>query len=119
MICLKKRLDEGIPLNEDRGAKKFFAEWNQNNNAQFIPVAFREIGYIADGYEQSQHIWIEFDPPHHYYVDEVLKPNDVIRQKNIIGYFESIGNPLKRFIRVQSDKRGNVLGTKCVYEGGI
>ena len=117
--CLKKRLDDGIPLNEDRGAKQFFCEWNLKHNTQFVPLAFREIGYIADGYDKSQHIWIEFDPPHHYYVTGVLKPKDMIRQTNIIRHFESIGTPLKEFVRVQSDKQGNVLSTKCVYKGGI
>ena len=34
-------------------------------------------------------------------------------------HFESAGNPLRGFVRVQADKTGNVLGTKCVYKGGI
>jgi len=115
---LKRILNDGIPLNEDRGARKFFNEWNNNNNSNFKPKTFWKLGYIADGYDEDKHIWIEFDPPHHYYINGVLKPKDIIRQNNIINYFKTNEHPLNKFIRVKSTKMGDVLSINEVYNKG-
>jgi len=72
-----------------------------------------------DGYDYGQHVWIEFDPPHHYYVNGILKPKDIIRQENIINHFVEKQCPLKKFIRVKSTPRGDVLSLHEVYKGGI
>jgi hypothetical protein len=115
--ALQRWVDLGIPTNRDRGAAEFFVKFNKKENTSLKPKMFWSLGYEADGYDDSLNLWVEFDPPHHYYVDGKQKPADIIRQNNIIEYFENIGNPLTKFIRVKSDKMGNVLKINTVYEG--
>ena len=57
---------------------------------------------------------MEYDTPYHN--TSYQKKKDLIRQNNIIKYFESIENPLKKFTRVKSDNNGNILEEKCIYE---
>jgi len=116
MNRLKRVMELGIAFDEDRGARQFFDSWNVKNNSLFKLTPFREIGYVADGYDANRHEWIEFDPPHHYYVDGTLKTKDIQRQQNIINHFKSIGTPLKKFIRVKSSKSGDVLCITEVYQ---
>lgn len=108
---------DGIPLNEDRGARRFFEDWNKTHDSNFKPKTFWQLGYVADGYDPILHEWIEFDPPHHYYVNGELKDKDKKRQGRIIQYFEQIGNPLKKFIRVKATKQGSVLSVNNIYGG--
>lgn len=113
-----KRIDElGIPPNQDRGAKEFLRKFNKEEKLKLKPTRFFEIGYEADGYDKICNVWLEFDPPHHFYVDGSLKPNDILRQKRIIEYFENKNTPLSKFIRVKADKHGNVLKIETVYKG--
>jgi hypothetical protein len=107
----------GIPLNIDRGAPEFFADFNKKNDTNLKPKTFWDLGYIADGYDENKHIWAEFDPPHHFYIDGALKPKDIIRQKNIIEHFENSGNPLSEFIRIKSDSNGVPLKIETIYKG--
>jgi len=113
---LKRHVASGIPLNEDIGAKKFISEFNKKHGYSFEPKYFFDLGYIADGYDARRHAWLEFDPPHHFYVDGSLKSCDVTRQNNIIAHFEKSGNPITEFIRVKADKSGNPLKITTVYE---
>lgn len=112
-IAQLKRLNRlGIPACIDNGAPKYFSTIN-SFGYNFTSKAFMDIGYVADGYDENLHVWIEFDTPYHN--DVYHKKKDKIRQENIIHYFESINTPLNAFVRVKSDKNGNVLGTECVY----
>ncbi len=113
-----RRLDEyKIPPTEDRGARDFLKEVNRLG-FNFKPKTFWSLGYIADGYDKPHHIWLEFDPPHHYYVNGKLKDKDVIRQQNILNHFRSTGNPLQDFIRVKTNKYGNIIyGMTSVTKG--
>jgi hypothetical protein len=58
-------------------------------------------------------VWIEYDTIYHSGITQ--KKKDLVRQNNIIKYFESINKPLKSFIRFQCNKDGNVFETKYVY----
>lgn len=119
-INMLKRLEKyNIPPNEDIGAREFFCDWNKNHHSDFKPKRFFDIGYDADGYDEILHSWIEFDPPHHYYVDGSLKDKDIIRQNNIIEHFKNIDKPLNGFIRVKSDKSKKIIEINNVYQGGL
>ncbi len=115
---LKRHASLGIPLNEDIGAREFIFEFNKKHGYSLKPKYFFDLGYIADGYDVQQHIWLEFDPPHHFYVDGSLKSCDITRQNNIIAHFEEAGNPITKFIRVKADRSGKPLNITTVYEGG-
>ena len=114
---MRRLVELGIPPSEDNGAREFLEKFNKKNGYQFEPTRFMEIGYEADGYDVKKHAWIEYDPPHHHYIDGTLKPDDIRRQTEIISYFESIGNPIKEFIRVKIDKDGVVQKIETVYKG--
>lgn len=113
-ISRLKRLEElGISQKEDKGANIFFKRLNDMGYS-FYPKRFINIGYDADGYDENKHIWYEYDTPYHNVLCQQQK--DLIRQQNIIRYFETCGNPLKAFFRVKADKYGNIIETKCVYQ---
>jgi len=96
-----KRFEKlGIAACEDKGAKEFFNKLNEKYNTNFIPKVFMEIGYVADGYDETRHIWMEYDTEYHN--SPAQKKRDSIRQNNIINYFAEIKNPLNNFIRVKS-----------------
>jgi hypothetical protein len=90
----------GIPSCEDAGAKEFFNKLNEKFGTNFKLKTFMEIGYVADGYDEKKHIWIEYDTPYHNTPSQ--QKRDFIRQNNIINYFIEIKNPLNNFIRVKS-----------------
>jgi len=113
-IAKLKRLELlNIGTGEDRGAKEWFSKYNKENNTNFQPKRFMEIGYIADGYDENKHIWVEYDTPYHKPLYRQRK--DSIRQNNIIKYFERIGNPLNSFIRVKIDNFETSPATRCIY----
>lgn len=114
---IQRLVELGIPSNRDIGAKEFFDDINISGLANFQPKRFLDIGYESDGYDEKLHVWVEFDTPYHFYVDGKLKPNDIERQRNIIEYFENIGNPLHEFVRVKADENGNVLESRTIYRG--
>ena len=102
-ISKLKRIEKlGIPTGEDKGAKEFFQWINMYYGYNFKPKRFLEIGYDADGYDQEKHIWIEYDTPYHNGTKQ--KEKDLIRQNNIIKYFEDKNIPLSEFIRVKDDE---------------
>lgn len=111
-IATLKRLEKlGINQTEDKGSKEWFANYNKINNSNFQPKRFLRNGYCADGYDSEKHIWMEFDTPYHKRVGQ--KEKDLIRQQNIIKYFEEIGEPLvqlKRYITWENK-------LKTVYNG--
>jgi hypothetical protein len=116
---LKRIKELGIHPTEDKGSKEYF-QWINNFGFDFKPKDFikdGDVGYRADGYDEEKHIWCEFDTPYHNKLPQRKK--DLIRQNNIIKHFEFSGKPLKEFIRVKSDKNGNILETKCVYKGKV
>jgi hypothetical protein len=88
----------GIPTGEDKGAREWFDGYNKVTGSNFTPRTFAEIGYSADGYDQNKHAWIEYDTTYHR--KPTVKAKDIVRQQNIINYFNKIGNPLSAFIRV-------------------
>lgn len=110
---LKKVEVLGIPTKEDIGSREFFKMINAGG-FNLKPKRFWNIGYDADGYDEEKHIWVEFDTPYHKAPYQQKK--DLIRQQNIIKYFEEIGNPIKEFIRIKADECGNVLESICVYK---
>jgi hypothetical protein len=113
---LKRVKELGIGSAVDKGSIEYFNMLNKKGY-NFKPKRFLEIGYESDGYDKIKHMWCEFDTPYHKFPGQRKK--DLIRQKNIISYFEKLGNPLKEFIRVKSDKHGNIVEEKCVYKGEI
>ena len=94
-----KRLN--IHPNIDEGSEEWFEKYNRDTNSNFKPKRFLEIGYIADGYDEEKHEWMEYDTKYHNFPHQ--KKKDVIRQNNIIKYFENIGKPLNKFSRVRYD----------------
>ncbi len=97
IIALKRLERLGIGAGVDNGAIEWFSKYNTETNSNFKPKRFWNIGYDADGYDEQKHIWIEYDTPYHKNIRQ--KTKDIIRQNNIIKYFESINNPLKAFMR--------------------
>ena len=88
-----------IGTRDDEGAKEWFDKYNKKCKTHFQQNWYCEsLGYYADGYDKEKHIWCEYDNKYHKQLK--WKNKDLIRQNNIIKYFESIGNPLKQFIRI-------------------
>lgn len=107
----------GIPSNQDLGSDKLLKIIN-DTGFKFEPKIFSDLGYIADGYDSTFHIWLELDPPHHYHKIGSLKPKDIERQQNIIRYFEKKHPPLKDFVRVRMNKGGTeIYGIYSVLKG--
>jgi hypothetical protein len=106
----------GISSCIDEGSTEYFEKLNRQG-FNFHTKIFVDVGYVADGYDEEKHIWMEYDTPYHN--TSYQKKKDEIRQQNIIKYFESIGNPLKKFIRVKSNHGGSILEEKCIYESNI
>lgn len=95
---LRKIEELGIPTNEDIGSKEWFNNYNKETNSHFKSTSFlNSLGYVADGYDENKHIWIEYDTEYHKRNYQIKK--DLIRQNNIIKYFENIGEPLVEFNR--------------------
>lgn len=101
----------GIPACIDRGANELINQLNAVG-FNFKPKRFMEIGYEADGYDENRHIWLEYDSPYHS--SQRQKKKDLIREQNIINYFEAIGKLLAGFVRVNHD-----LTTICKYKGKV
>ncbi len=114
-ISMLERLEKkGIPPSVDVGAPEYFQYQNESGYSFIEDFKLKDIGYVVDGYDAIQHIVCEFDPPHHFNRPSKQK-KDLIRQTNIIDYFNSIGKPLKHFIRARADKNGKVLSQTTVF----
>jgi len=87
----------GIPCCQDKNSPQWFDTYNKANNTNFRPKRFMDIGYDADGYDENNHIWIEYDTQYHLSHKQTKK--DKVRQNNIIEHFETIGEPLNEFKR--------------------
>jgi len=100
----------------DRGATECFDQLNKMGYNIIHPnIHIDTMGYFVDGYDSIRHIIFEFDTPTHLaprYADK-----DMIRQRNIIGYFNSIGKPLNGFIRINDTGVGEE-GMTNVMNGG-
>jgi len=101
----------GIQAGEDKGAKKWFDEYNEKNHTNYKPKRFMEIGYDADGYDEKLHTWIEYDTLYHRLPQRQEK--DLTRQNNIIRHFELVGKPLNKFSRIITWENNK---EKIVYE---
>jgi TusA-related sulfurtransferase len=112
IIKLQRVANLGISTKEDKGAKEYFDKLNAQG-FNYKPKRFWDLGYDADGYDKEKHIWYEYDTPYHNHPH--MKKKDLIRQTNIIEHFNSIGNPLKHFIRASADENGNVLSVTKVF----
>jgi hypothetical protein len=109
ILRLKRLVELGIPVNEDRGAKEWFTKLNAQG-FNYHPRVFlkeTECGYVADGYDENLHIWYEYDTPYHRKLSQ--KQKDLVRQQNIIRHFKGVGHPLRHFIRAHADESGKVL----------
>jgi len=110
---LKKFLETGMATCIDVGANQWFNKYNREHNANFVPTPFpNTLGYDADGYDDRLHAWIEYDTKYHTLPHQAKK--DLIRQNNIIRYFEDKGEPLTEFKRVLAYNNEEV---KTVYRG--
>jgi hypothetical protein len=97
-ISKLKRLEKlGIGAAIDNGSKEWFEKYNKENHTNYKSKKFIDIGYIADGYDDSIHSWIEYDTPYHN--TPTRQQKDLMRQNNIIKYFKSIEKPLNSFKR--------------------
>jgi len=67
---------------------------------------FQYRGFFADGYDEQQNVWIEYDERYHF-VYNVLKHADVIRQIEIMKYLKC------KFIRIKYD------GTITIHESNV
>ncbi len=106
---LRRLAELGIGTKEDKGSREWFAKLN-TMGFNYKPRTFwkdGECGYEADGYDETLHIWYEYDTPYHRTPKQRQKDN--IRQNNIIQYFKDIGKPLRHFIRAHADENGKVL----------
>ena len=90
----------GIGARQDKGADEFFSKMNSDGYNFQQNWYCKELGYYADGYDKEKHIWCEYDTPYHKKIGQ--KEKDLNRQNNIIEYFKSTGNPLNRFMRIDS-----------------
>lgn len=102
----------GIGTAIDKGSTEWFSKYNKETSSNFSPKRFWNIGYDADGYDENKHIWIEYDTSYHQM--RIHRHRDLIRQKNIINYFENIGEPLVEFKRVLAYKNEELI---TVYRG--
>ena len=108
ILVLERKEKLGIPHTEDKGAREYFTNLNKTG-FDFTPTRFMEIGYEADGYDKSKHIWYEYDTPYHSKHSQ--KMEDLERQTNIINHFVSVNNPLNKFIRVKVNSSGEIVET--------
>ncbi len=114
-INILKRIEKlGIVPSEDKGAREWFCKYNKENNTNFKSKTFWERGYRADGYDENLHIWIEYDT--YYHLRHYMKEKDLIRQNNIIKYFENIGNPLNEFKRVITWNNNEIITVYRNYQ---
>jgi predicted RNA-binding Zn-ribbon protein involved in translation (DUF1610 family) len=102
----------GIGTGEDKGAKEWFSKYNEETNSNFRPTKFIEAGYYPDGYDENKHIWIEYDTKYHKFSGQ--RARDLIRQNNIIRWFEGKGEPLSEFKRVLAYDNDKLV---TVYRG--
>lgn len=76
----------------------FLDKINENNRGMFFrhqknhpDGEFSCLGYFADGYDEKNNIWFEYDEPHHE--TSYIKRKDQIRERRLIGKLKG------RFIR--------------------
>lgn len=110
-IVLRAALEKG-DSKVDKGAPEYFQYQNEQGYNFIENYALLGVGYVVDGYDPTQHIVCEYDTPYHNNITQQKK--DLIRQKNIVKHFESIGNPLNQFVRVNATKPDN-LSVSVVY----
>ena len=105
-VC-ERLIKLGIPSNKDKGADEFFESVNKKGFNFQQNYYLDKLGYFADGYDEEKHIICEYDTPYHF--RRYTKEKDLIRQNNIINYFESIKNPLNGFVRVKDFQNGKFV----------
>lgn len=100
---LERMENLGIPPCADRGSAEYFQYQNENGFRFIENYSLKGEGYIVDGYDPYNNIVCEYDTKYHFRPKQMKK--DLIRQDNIIRYFDSIGKPLNSFIRVNADTK--------------
>jgi len=105
-------LKDGMPV--DRGATEYFHQHNCFNGTHIEhPNIFVEgVNKYLDGYDPITHTAYEFDTKYHNRCYQ--KKADLVRQTKIISHYETIGNPLKAFVRINATGVGP-LAAKKVY----
>jgi hypothetical protein len=101
----------------DGGAIEYFDNMNTHDgfHIQHPNVEIRDLGYFVDGYDPILHAIFEYDTKVHN--SGRYKKKDFKRQREIIKYYKSIGNPLNAFYRINQTGVGqegmiNVLTTE-------
>lgn len=109
-FCRKLRISNlvrleklGIVAGVDRGASKFFQYQNEQGYRFIENYPLKELGYIVDGYDPTQHVICEFDTEYHD--KPCQKRKDIERQAEIVRYFNSIGIPLNGFYRYSKTQK--------------
>ena len=97
----------------DSGSMEWFDEINTKGFNFKQSYKIKDMGYVVDGYDKEKHIICEYDTPYHKKPNKIKK--DLIRQNNIIQYFESINNPLTSFIRVNAKDNYKISDIDTVY----
>jgi hypothetical protein len=110
-VCERMKRNKCLP-DVDCGATEYFNTLNASGGLSIEhPNIYLPCGYFADGYDRLNHIIYEYDTAHHKKLKNVRK--DKIRQDNIITYFEKIGKPLNKFIRIKAYDNHKI---EVVYE---
>ena len=92
-ISFNPKVCDWLDKKNQELAKRGIFFRHQKNNPE---GEFSSICYFADGYDEKNNIWFEYDEPHHEYSH--IKKKDEIREKRLIGKLKC------RFIRYSEKK---------------
>jgi len=101
--AIKQHKENGIDFPAvDKGAMDYFQRLNMyyDLNIEYPNYEIKNLGYFLDGYDKVSNVAYEYDSKRHLIPS--VKENDLIRQKEIIDYYKSIGNPLSAFYRINA-----------------
>jgi hypothetical protein len=118
ILAIEQHRKNGIDFPAvDAGANEYFGCLNTSYglNIQYPNIEIKDLGYFLDGYDNVAHAAYEYDSKRHLL--PAVQHNDLIRQKEIIDYYNSISKPLSAFYRINATGVGskeivNVLTTK-------
>jgi len=118
-VCaIKQHRNNGVSFPAiDHGALEEFARLNMAGfHVQYPNFEIVKLGYFLDGYDAILHAVFEYDTPIH--LRPVIRSNDLKRQQRIIRHFESTGQPLKAFYRINATGVGEPGMKNVLVEGG-
>ena len=97
-LAVKKRFDSRLANGGQWGPNYnsdgcIYFEMIMETTGCFIQHAenggeFYANGYWADGYDEENNIWYEWDEKHHFNLDGTYKKKDNLRQKEIIDFLK-------------------------------